>query len=266
MFCIDTYGLPAIDDYASALAHWNETKPWRGYPEQDPRPLDKSRRAKHKTIHLKDNGDIALRLHATDVVTYHPDGSITLRPFSSRSTDEFARALIPYSMTTWFNHSQFHLVGCDISWSTNPALARWYNIPSTGMRFTRGSAGSWVPDRITHVKSYKVNCKRANAALEQAGYNQFKAWYNAYSALNKIEFDHSIRLAGWMRPSDAAAALLTDREKWTELARYVRWHGIEPLRRFIIKDRGALDEVTLGAMTTKELRSAERSVMQWRFV
>lgn len=265
MFCIDTTGLPAIDDYASALKHWEKIKAWRGYPEQDPRPLDASRKAKHKTIHLKANGDIALRLHTTDVVTYHPDGSVTLRPWSSRSTDEFARALIPVGMTTWFNHAQFTLVGANANWYTSPDEARWYAIPASGMRFTKSSEGQWVPDKIAPVTCFKVNRKRANAALKSAGFDKFKTWYDAYSAMNQIEFDDSTRFAGWVR-SFEAVAMLADRDKWTDLARYVYRNGVEAMRRYIIKDHGALDVVTLGAMTTKELRAAERSVRQWQFV
>lgn len=34
--------------------------------------------ANNTRVQLRDNGDVAVRLHSTDVVTYHPDGSVTL--------------------------------------------------------------------------------------------------------------------------------------------------------------------------------------------
>ena len=34
--------------------------------------------ANNTRVQVKENGDVAVRLHSTDVVTYHPDGSVTL--------------------------------------------------------------------------------------------------------------------------------------------------------------------------------------------
>ena len=56
-----------VQDYKSALAYLD------GGRNPDSRPLQ------HMTIlHSLDNGDIAVRYHETDVVTYHTDESVTL--------------------------------------------------------------------------------------------------------------------------------------------------------------------------------------------
>ena len=54
-------------DYESAKAFL------KGGRDKTSRPV-----AWHTRLNLHENGDIALKYHATDVVTYHPDGSISL--------------------------------------------------------------------------------------------------------------------------------------------------------------------------------------------
>jgi hypothetical protein len=157
-FSIDARSIPHLSSYAQALEYYNETKPFRSDPYS--RPLAE-RRAKHKRMAKHSNGDIACILHNPAVVTYHPDDSITLRPYASISTDAFANALLRNThITTHF--SMGYLVG---------VRGRLYRADRSMLITKADEVSGTLPFR--HAQ---LNIKKLNAALKRYDFAAFKDW------------------------------------------------------------------------------------------
>ena len=104
-FAYDGKYLPRITSYDSAHRFWERAQHWRGQDdEHDARVLD-SKRKKNVTIRKLRDNSIACRLHHTDVVTFHPDNTMTVKPWRSVSTDEFFNRLVGSftGVIAWFN-------------------------------------------------------------------------------------------------------------------------------------------------------------------
>ena len=100
-FSIDTYRLPRIRCFQDAEVYYNNTQAIRGQDKSSAGVPLRSDRKNWRTTSLRklNNGGYALRLYYTDVVVYHSDGSVTLDvSYKSRSTNEFASALLPPSI------------------------------------------------------------------------------------------------------------------------------------------------------------------------
>lgn len=196
-FSIDTTDMSVLHDYAAALDRWSRTKPWRNGTDGNERPLG-LRTAKHKTIRKLTDGSIACKLYSTDVVTYHPDDTITLHPYGSVSTDKFANAILPAGIRTSFNNAQSHItlrVFENNGWSNR--LYRIYRAANTFTVIRRGdSRMSWVPIAGQEIKPFEVprmDIKAANAALKLHGFADFQAWAKSYLAIANEPGDWSKR-------------------------------------------------------------------------
>lgn len=113
-FSINTYGLPHFDSYEQAASWEAEVKPIRGrFPECKPiGPRNKT----HMTIRRAADGDILCRLHHTDVLTFHPDGSINLylNGWNSNSTFAFVNAILGWRVRIGTTHGHTTMDGCYI--------------------------------------------------------------------------------------------------------------------------------------------------------
>ncbi len=92
MFAINPSNLPRVASWQQAKDFWERAKPLKINPDQ--RFLAGSRDLSKLVIRHPGEA-YAFRYHRTDVVTYHPDGRLTIRPWSSLSTVLFARRLCP---------------------------------------------------------------------------------------------------------------------------------------------------------------------------
>lgn len=100
-FSYDGRNLPRLTNYAAALRFWERADKWRDY--ENDRVLD-SKRKKYVTIRKLRDESIACRLHNTDVVTFHPDNTMTVVPWRSVSTDAFFNSLCSgHHLWSWFN-------------------------------------------------------------------------------------------------------------------------------------------------------------------
>jgi len=93
-FSLDTRKVKYLPNYAAAVAHHDSIKPIRG---SDCRPMAE-RTKKHFDIR-KENGNILVRLHSTDIVTYTPDNRVTLN--MGRWTTRSTRAAIYAATAVW---------------------------------------------------------------------------------------------------------------------------------------------------------------------
>lgn len=112
-FRIETDGMPySMDTYAAAAQHEAHIKPIRG-SNPPLKPLGK-RTKKHMNIRKDERtGDILCRLHYTDVVTYHPDDSITLQfgGWNTQSTNEFIGCLLGWGVHIGNTHGHTTMSG-----------------------------------------------------------------------------------------------------------------------------------------------------------
>jgi hypothetical protein len=92
--------LSAINNYAAALNLFNSRKPYRGRP-LDPRPIGQRSR-RNETIWQDANGDIHIRHWTTDIMTFHTDERVTLRPYSSLTTQKFVDRYAPQGIQPAF--------------------------------------------------------------------------------------------------------------------------------------------------------------------
>ena len=81
-----------IHSYEQAHDKWASITPIRGRRD-DVRPLFR-RSNDNAIVHKTRNDSIAFRLYSTDVVTFNTDGTVDIEPYASRSTCNFAWAVL----------------------------------------------------------------------------------------------------------------------------------------------------------------------------
>jgi hypothetical protein len=105
---IQTHDVPTIRNYKQALDVWTQRKPWRKGSAVQTRfgandmhkPLRKENRGPNMRIAYNDkNGDVELWLYATRMVTYHPNGDLTINAYSSRSSRAFVNCVTPATVS-----------------------------------------------------------------------------------------------------------------------------------------------------------------------
>ena len=239
-FAYDGRGLPHLDKYQDALTFWQQAGKWRD--EENERVLD-DRRKKYVNIRQTRDGSIACRLHNTDVVTYHPDNTLTLVSWASVSTDEFAGRLLGWTnVDTYFNQG-FIKVG-DKFYQASNTIELAYNPDTEGYAVTNTPE----PFRIS-----TVNRKEANAVLKEYDYKAFADWVRMVAASGMV-FDRRI----YGRPR--ATVLLPDRQRWEELVEFEsHWNSdlrvlvaptLESVRKSLYQDNPQVyDVVTMPYLT-----------------
>ena len=199
---INCNGVPRYSTYEDWLKYWETRVPWKGQNQFiGERPLTNNRRK--KDLYIKQIPcvleSIALGLQGSDVVVYNNDGTIDLMEDWSYSYDHFTEIVLPPFVTTTHSLKYFVVwVGLYDKWShtaTCPAQTRGYQysqrLGSQTMRLIRNStprAGEplWLPHPDTPPKPFEkivFNRKKGKAALQAAGYSDFRVWYKAAIAL-----------------------------------------------------------------------------------
>lgn len=142
--------MPHIPSYARAKEHWDNTKAIRGRSEHADRPLNaRSDRARW----IGKRGDAyAARLYRTDVVTYHPDETITLYTggWSSKATAEFMSAVAPVRAELFDNRVWAYVNG-------------GYYVVADSLTIKRGENGRWQPVAPQVTQYYRLNKERCKA-------------------------------------------------------------------------------------------------------
>lgn len=193
------YGLPYLSNHAEALRFWEQAGKWRG--ESNERILDK-RAKRNVTIRQTSDGSIACKLHATDVVTYHPDNTMTLKPWASVSSDEFANRLLrSTNIRTSFKRG-FVEVG-DKFYRTTRETKLAYDPDAKGYVAT----STPEPFRIA-----TVNRQEAHKVLKEYDYKAFAGWVRMVAA-SGVVFERKC----W---HPEATEVLPDRQRWEELLRF----------------------------------------------
>lgn len=162
MFSYNGRNLPTLNNYAAALSFYEQAKTWRNDSDNE-RKLDGSKR--HVAIRKESNGSIACKLHRTDVITYHPDNTITVKPWGSRSTDEF------------FNGLARGIYGLSSSFTSGVIRVgeRFYRAIDT-LKIDIGSRPLALLSEPEPFRFATINRKRAKEVRDQYNYNDFAAY------------------------------------------------------------------------------------------
>ena len=273
-FCLDTRDLPVIGTYEKAAVVEARIKPIRGRSDNC-KPLSKNRSKQHLTIR-KDNDNIIIKLHQTDVLTYYPDGLIEVRMggWDSLSTRMLVGDVLGVGVTRHKNITYITTSQGRLPVQTGYAKVnqyRWVETEQDG--YTKRELVCLNP---TYPEKTKM--KRREAREEYKKYDEFK---RVLMGLGKIYRDAPMsevsaaydaaggRSCGWLQPKDivekalvpetmahAALALLWkhgERGTWTAGVGWDYSVGFEPkdAKRIWTKFQKAVVEANADRLTYK---------------
>ncbi len=196
-FSYDGRYLPSLRSYAAALSFWESAPRWPDEPVE--RALD-SKRKKFVTIRKLSDNSIACRLHNTDVVTFHPDNSVSIQPYQSISTDEFFNRLgVSGGLQSWFNSRVIRV------------REYWYQAVSRdALRISLDTLEWRTPPAPFKIRT--IDRKRAKAARDQYDYAAFAGWAKMLEASQTTPEFRS----GWFN-HNTILDRLQDRNDWPTL-------------------------------------------------
>jgi hypothetical protein len=219
---IKTDGLPRLPDYAAALRHWNEVVPIRGHESSEWKPVGRRSKWSHMRMRKAGDGTIVIRLYHTDVIEYHPDGSMSFEGYESVSTQQFVNAICPSGITPVYMQSVGYCLGLARRELDN---VRHYE----NMHFflmdrgklsieRRGDRAEWYPIGDTpQFETIVLDKELTRAALKKyPRYRDICDWAKAAIAL---EAGSTIGRLSWehLSPSDVVEKM--NAGQWMELAR-----------------------------------------------
>ena len=165
-------------------------------------PLPGKERSKDVSVRMVSDG-IAFRYHHTDVITWHPDGSYTYDPWTSRSTCTFFNQLNPDYLT---RDGDVLIIG-------DKGYAIYGGTP-VHVRDCKPVSGLGVFQRQV------IDRKRAKEVLAGTRYAEYREWYKVMMPMLTPRSGRSVN------PIDALD-YLKDETKWAELATD-RWADYNP--------------------------------------
>lgn len=178
-------GMPTVRHYADAEAEFNNITPRRGTDGSE-RPL-RRRGERHKTIIKKADGSYAFKLYHTEVVTYHPDNTITIRTYDTLSTVEFMEYMLPWTVGVFLNRGKMYLSLKEIQ--ANGWDRKFYREGREPIRLAPTETNHGVtyyhitnPETLSQDTVRVVN--RARAKEIRAKLKPLMDWVHAVSALN----------------------------------------------------------------------------------
>jgi len=162
-------GIPQINDYASALKRWEDTKPIRGRTV-DTRPLG-HRRNDHYLINKLPDGGIECILYKTPVVTFYENGDVVIKHdgWNSVSTCNFIGEVSGLHSSI-FNYKT--LVGFG---------GKDYVVPDSGLTIKRNATWVYEPVNPVPVVGHAIDRKGANNV--RARYKPFRAYLSSMCRL-----------------------------------------------------------------------------------
>lgn len=239
-FCLNPSGVPRLRDCADAEKHYNAMQPWRipldYYSLKDARPLgrgDSARKKKHLSIRPVDDG-YACRYHSTDVVTYHHDGSLSLDPYASVSTNALVNQLLGEGIHVDYRNGRYRSDECIVWCLLDQSGGYWWQRPQVGYvitdetRFERNAEGLYEPQGETDQIAVMQLDRKAAAALRKAnpGLTEFGHWIGAAVAMGALK-DKRTQLADIPRRlGEWTLERINNSANWTEVLSMVYRLGI----------------------------------------
>ena len=162
-------GIPQVNDYATALKLWEDTKPIRGRAV-DTRPLG-HRRNDHYLINKLPDGAVQCILYQTPVVIFHENGEVHIKHdgWNSVSTCNFIGEVLGihsfiynHKLCVGFNYGN-------------------YVVPVEGLTIKRNATWVYEPVNPVPVMSHALNRKGANNV--RARYKPFTTYLSSMCKL-----------------------------------------------------------------------------------
>ena len=197
---------PRLLSYGSALRHYNSVVPIRGR-STEVRPATPNRKNDSLLITKCDKtGDISIRLHGTDVVTYSAEGDgemneIRLIPYSSRLTDHivcnvlaphvFAHYCSPVGSVVEVNGIFYNMTDEVV---IKPAQKGWTLLSGSKpfIKCTLNRAEAKDALERYKFKEFSLWCKtqiRLGLDIRQP-YNRYRSRFYGLTHVNKMAFEH----------------------------------------------------------------------------
>jgi hypothetical protein len=206
--------LPAthIGRYAEAIQAHGKIKPIRGRSDTNTRPLAR-RSNDNLTIRVDDNGDVVVKFYHTEIITYHPDDSITLIPYASSMTNRVVWSILgPHVNTMWSDRAypapdNITEVGGRYYHTPNSATIQRYD--SDTYQLVGGAKPFEVP---------KLDRKAGRQALRDVNFYTFQTWLDTL-----VRLGHDPRSEFWRyqpfdySPGTAYKYLMAGEDGWREI-------------------------------------------------
>ena len=209
---IDTHEFRGLTSYELAFERWQKAEPLHKNG-QDAHYAERKLKRNRQTIYsirMCRDSSIACKYHDTDVVTFAPDGSITLRPYASNPTSQFANSFLPSGVYADFNnrHGVMLHLGSDREYKLGTGL---YGFEAFTIR--KDAEGQWQVDDSEPFEVPYVVTATARETLKRLDFRRFRQWVNAACMLNQSAERQ------WTRgySGDELADVYEDRASWPEL-------------------------------------------------
>ena len=197
-FGLSMRSVQRVQCYDDAVAMYNKATAWKNGGDDLPFP---NKRAREYGIRMEGT-DVVFRYHRTDVVTWHADGSYTIKTggYDTGSTCTFANNFMPR------NHS--------LGRQTKVLRIGETLYPISGTRLTVSPDG--VPSGgLGKFTKKKIKLKEAKKLRESFGYPEYRKWHKAMFPMIK-----DTMVSSWHRE------YLTYTEIVERLADPDKWHSL----------------------------------------
>lgn len=265
--------LPRLATYAAAEQYIHETTPIRGWGTI---PLGPRTKHKHMNIRKDSAGDIHVRLYDLDIITYHPDDTLTLRAYSSQSTEAVANAVLPLGIICIYASQHGLYVRLDHSEES----VRYYCMNGSRCRLRRIGRSHQqhvlldekhavhfyeIIDGLGPVKRLTLDRSKTGAILKKTSYAGFAAWLRAAVAL-KGEQDRGYRKLWWNNSDRDFALEMLEKGNFALVLETIglgySLRALDRLRTFIYEAssiRPLVREVEVNIITHYQLIACSRS-------
>lgn len=231
-FCIEMDYRDSANDYYDALRVYDKAaaKPWRTGGEDFPLP---NKRVRHMGVRKLPDGSIAFRLHATDVIVWHRDNTVTITPWPSQSTCVFANSFLPSAV-------QLCKTGTVLSVSRYPK-GPYYGQVFYPVEYDRTVHFDPEAKKPTHklrsvFSKRLINRAAAKDARDRTNYAEYREWFKLMTSMLGAEA-HASALS-WETNYHNVLEHLADRECWSKILYSYRCRDLNNLRERIYEQAG----------------------------
>lgn len=227
-FGIDTKGIRTFNSYKEASDWEAAVKPVRG-DANNTKPLG-FRHKKHMNIRREENGDIIIRLYSTDIITYHPNGTITLDHggYKTLSTVSLMQAVLPWGIYPHLYHGAMWMCG-DYAEEGCATHTGHYCLPRKAVIEFNPETRNYRIHNPEPVYVHHIDRKNKNLVMKE--YAGFLAYFKAVTALRAEDGEIVLgdgERAPFLRPHD-----LDDRMKSNDPAdHYDAFLSVASWRRY----------------------------------
>ena len=202
------YKLPRIADYAAAKKRFDGTaQPRASLWTAFQRPLDGARAHRKRIQFDPSNQAYELVLYRTPLVTYHPDGTVAVRPDSRKMSRDFLYATLPFGLSVTSHADETMVI------AHTPECQAWYSKMVGVLYFKHCGSNLWQLTSPADRRVREHMCLK-RAALVRKATKPFLDWVQTTRALCG---EPIINLSALPQYPDSLDAL-QDTELWPRLA------------------------------------------------